>query len=123
MNKTANNANFNLGRKACRRRLIASIAGAAVTVGMFMIMRWTQAERLWYLLLFAPALFAVLGLLQAQAKTCVVLAARGLRDLDQGEEKIGDSYAIQLLRRRAMIIYLKSLALALAFTAIIYWTS
>lgn len=123
VNKSSEIAKFNIGRKECRKRLVTSIGSAFLTVVMFIAMRWGAFRRPWYLLLFVPAFIAVLGLFQARARTCVVLAARGLRNLDQGEEKIDDKITVQLLRRRAVIIYLKALALALAFTALVYWTS
>jgi hypothetical protein len=46
----------------------------------------------------------------------VFLAARGLRNLDAGEEAIDDSAAIALLRRAAKEIHVRALLLALALT-------
>ena len=44
------------------------------------------------------------------------LAARGLRNLDAGEEAIEDSAMIALLRRVAKEIHVRALLLALALT-------
>jgi hypothetical protein len=46
----------------------------------------------------------------------VFLAARGLRNLDAGDEAIEDSAAITLLRRMAKEIHVRALLLALALT-------
>ncbi len=47
------------------------------------------------------------------------LAARGLRDLDSGPEKISDDAEAQALKRQAQKVYLESFALAGALTAIV----
>ena len=44
------------------------------------------------------------------------LAARGVRNLDAGDEAIEDSAAITLLRRMAKEIHVRALLLALALT-------
>jgi hypothetical protein len=48
----------------------------------------------------------------------VFLAARGLRNLDAGDEAIQDSAAIALLRRAAKEIHVRALLLALALTVL-----
>lgn len=51
----------------------------------------------------------------------MLLAARGLRNLDAGEEAIEDSAAIALLGRVARKIHLRALLLALALTLVAVW--
>jgi hypothetical protein len=48
----------------------------------------------------------------------VFLAARGLRNLDAGDEAIQDLAAIALLRRAAKEIHVRALLLALALTVL-----
>ena len=49
------------------------------------------------------------------------MAARGLRNLDAGEEAIEDSAAIVLFRRAAKEIHVRALLLALALTLLAVW--
>ena len=123
MNKSRSRKSENIGKKECRKRLAISLAGVAFTIVMFAALRWTESDRYWYLLLFVPALLAVLGLLQVRERTCVALAARGLRNFDHGDERIADESELRSLQRRAVYIYLKSLVIAVVFTAIVYLTS
>ena len=46
------------------------------------------------------------------------LASRGLRDLDNGEQKIGDSKELAQVRAQARRVNLKSLITAAALTAL-----
>jgi hypothetical protein len=49
------------------------------------------------------------------------LAARGLRNLDAGEEAIEDSATIALLRRAAKKLHLRALLSALGLTLLAVW--
>lgn len=48
----------------------------------------------------------------------MALAARGSRNMDDGEEKIEDSVVIAQLRRQARKVYLQSSLAAIALTAL-----
>jgi len=47
----------------------------------------------------------------------VRLASRGLRNMDSGNEKVGDSVEDRALRQQARKVYLESLAAAVVLTA------
>ena len=47
---------------------------------------------------------------------------RGRRNLDKIEEQITDENQVSELRQKALGIFTKSFAVALAFTVIVYWT-
>ena len=49
------------------------------------------------------------------------LAARGVRNLDAGDEAIQDSATIALLQRAAKEIHIRALLLALALTLLAVW--
>jgi len=49
----------------------------------------------------------------------VVLAARGARNLDQGEEKISDSATVTELRRQARRVHIQASLTAAALTALL----
>jgi hypothetical protein len=50
----------------------------------------------------------------------VALAARGARNMDSGPEKITDPKVLAQVRRQAVRVYLKSVALGLALTLAIF---
>ena len=49
----------------------------------------------------------------------MVLAARGSRNLDRGEEEIQDPALVRELRHRALSVHLKSLLAAVLATAVV----
>jgi hypothetical protein len=51
----------------------------------------------------------------------VVLAARGARDLDSGEEPVTDERLREELRRRGRKIHVRALATAAALTFLLWW--
>lgn len=69
MNDSSSSTIYNIGESECRRRECISIVAFVLTVLAFVAFRIAAVERLWFLLLFAPAWIAVLGLLQAREKT------------------------------------------------------
>ena len=48
----------------------------------------------------------------------MILAARGLRSMDEGEEKVNDPAERQRLKKIAKSIHLKSALVAIVFTAL-----
>jgi hypothetical protein len=49
----------------------------------------------------------------------VRLAARGLRDMDQGSQRIADPAELAQVRRRARAVHVKAVATAAALTALL----
>ena len=56
--------------------------------------------------MFLPAWAAVLCYLEARSHTCVVLAARGLRNLDLGNERVDDAAARRASTAQSRAMYL-----------------
>jgi hypothetical protein len=111
---------MNLGPRERHRRLLGGHIGTALTVVAMVALRALHARRGFRLLLFLPIAFAAVGYLQYSARTCVHLAARGLRNLDAGAEKLTDFTVRLALRRRAEKIFLASLAAAALLTFVAY---
>ena len=111
---------MNLGPRERHRRLLGGYLGTAVTIAAFVLLLVLHARRGFRLLLFVPIAFAAVGYLQYSAKTCVHLAARGLRNLDAGDEKLTDFTVRLALRRRAEKILLASLAASALLTFVAY---
>lgn len=95
--------------------LIAGVLAAVVIVAMHL-------SREWRLLLIVPFAISANGFLQARDKTCVMLAAVGKREVNDGRsyaDVAGEERTV--LRRRAFVIVAQSLLIAAAITAAIWW--
>ena len=84
-------------RRRTGRRLL--LPAGAVCVGGCLI--WFNAPRPWRLLIFLPAWASAIGFFQVSAKTCVALAARGLKNLDAGDEAITDPTELERVRAQS----------------------
>jgi hypothetical protein len=58
-------------------------------------------------------------LFQVKEKTCVALAARGLRNLEQGDERIIDAIELQHVRAQARRVHAEAVAFALAIVVVV----
>ena len=102
----------NIGPRECRKRRVLGVVSLTVGVAIAFMLVTTGAPRL------APLWLAGLGLLQAKEKTCIALAAKGARNMDAGEERVGDDDLDALLRERARRINRRALLTAAVITAV-----
>lgn len=93
---------------------MAAIAAAAAVALLTM---WVS--RAWRVLLILPIGGAAIALFQVQARTCVALAARGLRNMDGGDEAIPDERHLACVRAQARGVYLKAAVTTFVVTAIL----
>jgi hypothetical protein len=107
----------NIGPRERRRRLRGGFVALAFAALGVVLLWTTGASRGWRALLFVPLLFAALGLLQVRAKTCVALAAQGMRNLDAGNERIDDPAELQAVKAQARRVNIQALLVAAAVTA------
>jgi hypothetical protein len=108
----------NLGPRERRKRFVLGIAALVAGAGLaFMLVAW-DAPRWSRLLIFLPVWVAALGLFQARERTCIALAARGARNMDQGEEAIDDAEQAAELRRVARRIHRRALLTAIIVTMV-----
>jgi len=108
----------NIGPGGCRKRLITGIVMLVFSlVLLFLFIQWGIA-RPWRALLFIPNFIAMLGFFQARNKTCVILSAMNVRNLDTGNQKISDSSLTQKINRQAERIYFHSSIAAALITVI-----
>jgi nitrogen fixation protein FixH len=109
----------NIGPRERQRRLVVGVVmlGIAVTLAVVLVM--FGAPRVWRLLVVAPAWIAGIGLFQVKEKTCVALAARGLRNLDHGDERIVDAIELQHVRAQSRKVHAEAIAFALAFVVVV----
>jgi hypothetical protein len=98
------------------------IVGLAAGAFLAFVLVALRAPRLARIVIFFPIWFAALGLLQTREQICIALAARGMRNMDGGEEAIEDERLVKELRatsrrinRRAIVTAAIVTMVALAF--------
>jgi hypothetical protein len=111
----------NIGPAQRRRRRIvgasAFVVAAACAAGLLAI----GAPRVWRLVLFAPLWVGALGVLQASSRTCVALAAHGLRNMDDGNARIEHPDELQQVMRQARRVHVRALLVSAVLTAALYF--
>lgn len=108
----------NIGPREQRKRRMMGIAALiAAALLVFVLVAWDE-PRLLRLFVFFPIWIAALGLFQAREKTCIALAARGVCNMDEGEESITDERVAAELRDRAKRINRQSLMTAIIVTLV-----
>jgi hypothetical protein len=70
-------------------------------------------------LVFIPFFLGFLGIIQAQRRTCVVLALKGKQNLDTGPEDILVPHTRDVLKMRSYGILLSAALLAAGVTAVL----
>ena len=109
----------NIGPRERRRRLIVGAVMFAIAVAVTAGLLLAGAPRAWRLFVLFPAWVGALGVMQVKEKTCVALAARGLRNLDSGDEKIVDAIELDHVRAQSRKVHMQSAIVALVVTALV----
>src|SRR5262245_2917850 len=106
----------NIGRTGQLRRRRAGVLfaalGAAVTIALVI----AGASRWWRMAVFPFLWFGALGFIQAQARTCVAFAARGMCELEDGRSMPLDEATAARMKVRARGVMVKSTVIAAAIT-------
>lgn len=109
----------NLTAAGVRQRRMFGVAMALVAVAGAVAAVWLRIPRLARLGLVVPFFLAGLGLLQARARTCVVLAAKDRREGAAGVEPVADPDEAARLRAVGARVIRLSLLLALVATGVV----
>ncbi len=108
----------NIGPAERRKRLRGGLALLALTLAIAAWLASIDAGTPWRVLVFVPAWMAALGVFQAQAQTCVALAARGKRNMDGGDEVVTDHALLKRIRSQSQQVYLRATIAAAVVTAL-----
>jgi hypothetical protein len=109
----------NIGRKERLRRQRIGLVSLAATAIAVVLLLALDTPRVWRVLVFLPLIVATLSLFQVRAKTCVALAARGMRNMDEGNEAIADPAELQAVKAQARRVNLQASIAAAAITAVL----
>ncbi|MBA3889458.1 MAG: hypothetical protein H0X64_02910 [Gemmatimonadaceae bacterium] len=102
-----------------RRRRASGIAALAAGVIVAAGLAWGGAPSVAWFAIFPFIAFAAFGLLQARARTCVVLGLRGTEEVEGGGWRTVQDEAVRAqARRQAMAVLWKALAIAVAVTLV-----
>lgn len=104
----------NIGPKERRKRLVAGVVMSAITLCVAAALILAGLPRAWRLLTAVPAWIAALGFFQVRENTCVALAARGLRNMDAGDERISDPIELLRVRQQSRSVHVQAALFALA---------
>jgi len=108
----------NIGPRERRKRRVLGVVSLTVAVGVAFVLVAFGAPRWARLVVFFPLWMAGLGLFQARERVCIALAARGVCNMDDGEEKIADERRVEELRDKARWINRRALLTAAAITVL-----
>jgi hypothetical protein len=86
--------------------------GAAGTLALAGLPRWLRLG------LFGPFALGAFGVFQAYEQTCVALAARGVRNMDSGQEQIDDPAVTRQINRQARKVFAEAILGAALLTAL-----
>jgi hypothetical protein len=109
----------NIGPRERRKRRLLGIVSLSVAVAVAFVLVVFGAPRWLRVFVFFPLWMAGLGLLQAREQTCIALAARGVCNMDAGEESVTDSALASRLRDKAAAVHKRSLMVATAITVVV----
>jgi hypothetical protein len=110
---------FNLGRRETRKRLVPGVLILLLAV-TFAVLAVIQAWP-WYARVGVGLVYGVgvLDLLQARARTCVVLGLRGLENMDDGNRPVEDGEKARVLAARSWSILAISALVAFGTAALL----
>ena len=112
-----NEACENIGPAQRRLRRRIGVASFTLAAGIAALVLYLDAARGWRLLALPPIWVGTLSLVEAKTRTCVMLAARGLRNMDGGSEAVTDGGLRDALNARSRRVHLWTVALTLVLTA------
>ena len=107
----------NIGPAEVRKRLRIGMVSLAIGAVVGVALVALGAQRGWRLLALPPIWIGALCLVEAKARTCVMLGARGVRNMDGGDERITDPEERQALMKRSLSVHVWALMLTSTLTA------
>ena len=109
----------NIGPRERQRRLVGGFFFLSIAICVGIALLGLKAPRPWRLLIFLPAWASAIGFFQVRAKTCVALAARGLRNMDAGDEAITNPSELEAVRAQSRGVHIRSVLAAVVVAALL----
>jgi len=118
MGKAGTPSLVNISIGGIRQRTIFGCISLVVAISALLVLQGSGAAKVWRLFLFIPFFGAMLGLIQAREKVCVVLGLRGTKQTSDQEEPVSDPELKEALRAASQKILILCAILAFIFTAL-----
>jgi hypothetical protein len=114
--------NCNLGKAEIRRRYRIGYIGLALTILIVLLLFYTDAPRIWRLLIFFPAFYGVSGFIQATKKFCYIYGFRQVFSLEgiKSFTKIKNDDFVKADQRMAMKIVVAVFVMSVVITLLYY---
>ena len=106
----------NIGTREGKKRLVLGASAIAAAVLVFFGLYFQGGGKNKSLVLLPFFFGAALCFLEARRNLCIILSAKGTRNMDEGEQKIVDREEAGALRREAVKVVFLSLLLAVVAT-------
>jgi hypothetical protein len=108
----------NIGPRQRRRRIRTGAILLAIGVLVTGVLLGVHAERALRLVASVPFMAGSVTLFQVRARTCVVFAARKVKNMDQGEVPVTDARELQALERQARRVWMQGIGAGVVLTAV-----
>ena len=109
----------NIGPRERQRRLVGGLFFLAIAICVAGCLLLFNAPRPWRLLVFLPTWAAAIGFFQVSARTCVALAARGLKNMDAGDEQISDPRELNQIRAQSRAVHIRAALTGVVVSAVL----
>lgn len=109
----------NIGPEERKKRFTIGSVTLAIGAAMALYFVATGSPRPWRLLVLLPFWVGAVGLFQAREKTCVSLSARGLRNMDAGDEPMTNPAEVEQVRAQARKVHIESFVTAILLTLLV----
>ena len=108
----------NISSAGQRQRMIVGVVSLFAALVVLLALRQAELRRAWHLVTFPLFWLAAIGVIQAQARTGVAFAARGVCELDNGQQIKADETTAARFRARARTITTQATVAALVATGL-----
>jgi hypothetical protein len=108
----------NIGPRQRRRRIRAGIVMLVLGGAIAGVLLGLHAERALRVVVAVPFIAGSISLFQVRARTCVLFAARKVKNMDQGEVPVTDSRELQTLVLQARLVWIQGIVLGVVLTAV-----
>jgi hypothetical protein len=109
----------NIGPEERKKRITIGSTTMAIGAALAVYLVASGAPRPWRLLVLLPLWVGAIGLFQAKEKTCVALTARGMRNMDAGDEVVTNASELEQMRAQARKVHIESFLTALLLTLLV----
>ncbi len=109
----------NIGPEERKKRITIGTATMAIGAALSVYLVAAESTRPWRLLVLLPFWVGAVGLFQARAKTCVALSARGMRNMDAGDEPMTNMAELEQVRAQARKVHIESFVTAILLTLLV----